>query len=221
VSPHIVMSSNNKETVRKSSGRYICFIKHAYSLVLSSHLSSYSCKYSRRDHTQHQILTLLLFKDARGIPLYFISGLFGGGTIYSPFLTGSPEDHFFKTRHRIRFRFSVHDTGTDVVLFRQLNNTDQSHAADILTGQSLVIPILPLTGTADQSSSCTVSRSRLKTVHRSTGLWIFIFNQTSISKCSSRSRSRWIFFSKVWLKSTMLESYMNRSSHHASARHRG
>ena len=59
------MSSNNKETNKKSSNRFISFIKHAYSLVRSSHLSRYSCKYSRRDYTQHQLLTLILFKEYR------------------------------------------------------------------------------------------------------------------------------------------------------------
>ena len=59
------MFSNHKETIKKSSGRFISFIKHAFSLVRSSHLSVYSSKYSRRDYTQHQLLTLLLFKEYR------------------------------------------------------------------------------------------------------------------------------------------------------------
>ena len=59
------MFSNDKETIKKSSSRFISFIKHAYSLVQSSHLPSYSSKYSRRDYTQHQLLTLLLFKEYR------------------------------------------------------------------------------------------------------------------------------------------------------------
>jgi hypothetical protein len=59
------MPITNKETIKKSSGRYISFIKHAFSLVQSSHLSLYSSKYSRRDYTQHQLLTLLLFKEYR------------------------------------------------------------------------------------------------------------------------------------------------------------
>lgn len=65
VSPYFVMFSNDKETIKKSSGRFISFIKHAFSLVRSSHLSRYSCKYSRRDYTQHQLLTLILFKEYR------------------------------------------------------------------------------------------------------------------------------------------------------------
>jgi len=59
------MFSNDKETNKRSSGRFISFIKHAYSLIRSSHLSLYSCKYSRRDYTQHQLLTILLFKEYR------------------------------------------------------------------------------------------------------------------------------------------------------------
>jgi hypothetical protein len=59
------MSSNDKETLKNSSGRFISFVKHAFSLVRSSHLSLYSSKYSRRDYTQHQLLTILLFKEYR------------------------------------------------------------------------------------------------------------------------------------------------------------
>ena len=59
------MSSNCKETIKRSSGRFISFIKHAFSLVQSSHLTLYSCKYSRRDYTQHQLLAILLFKEYR------------------------------------------------------------------------------------------------------------------------------------------------------------
>ena len=59
------MQLTNKETIKKSSGRFISFIKHAYSLVQSTRLTPYSCKYSRKDYTQHQLLTLLLFKEYR------------------------------------------------------------------------------------------------------------------------------------------------------------
>jgi len=65
VSPHNVMLVTSKETIKKSSGRLISFIKHAFSIVQSSRISPYSCKYSRRDFTQHQLLTLLLFKEYR------------------------------------------------------------------------------------------------------------------------------------------------------------
>ena len=63
MSPYFDVSSSGKETNKKSSGRFISFIKHAFSLIRSSHLSLYSCKYSRRDYTQHQLLTILLFKE--------------------------------------------------------------------------------------------------------------------------------------------------------------
>ena len=59
------MCSTSKETNKRSSGRFISFIKHALSLVQSTHLSLYSSKYSRRDYTQHQLLTILLFKEYR------------------------------------------------------------------------------------------------------------------------------------------------------------
>jgi len=59
------MLVTNKETNKKLSGRFISFIKHAYSLVQSTRLSPYSCKYSRKDYTQHQLLTRILFKEYR------------------------------------------------------------------------------------------------------------------------------------------------------------
>jgi hypothetical protein len=65
LSPYFDVLSNGKETIKRSSGRFISFIKHVFSLVRSSHLSPYSCKYSRRDYTQHQLLTILLFKEYR------------------------------------------------------------------------------------------------------------------------------------------------------------
>ena len=65
MSPYNVMLVTNKETNKKLSGRFISFIKHAYSLVKSTRLTPYSCKYSRRDYTQHQLLTIILFKEYR------------------------------------------------------------------------------------------------------------------------------------------------------------
>jgi hypothetical protein len=59
------MLVTNKETIKRSSGRFISFVKHAFSLVQSSHLPRYSSKYSRKDYTQHQLLTILLFKEYR------------------------------------------------------------------------------------------------------------------------------------------------------------
>jgi transposase len=65
VPPYNVMLINGKETIKRSSGRFISFIKHAFAIVQSSRITPYSCKYSRRDFTQHQLLTLLLFKEYR------------------------------------------------------------------------------------------------------------------------------------------------------------
>ena len=65
VSPYNVMLITGKETVKRSSDRFIIFIKHAYSLGQSTRLPLYSCKYSRRDYTQHQLLTLIHFKEYR------------------------------------------------------------------------------------------------------------------------------------------------------------
>jgi hypothetical protein len=59
------MLVTRKETIKKSSGRFIRFIKHAFSIVQFSRISPYSCKYSRRDFTKHHLLTLLLFKEYR------------------------------------------------------------------------------------------------------------------------------------------------------------
>ena len=65
VSPYNVILLTGRETNKSSSGRFISFIKHAYSLVQSTRLPPYSSKYSRRDYTQHQLLTLILFKEYR------------------------------------------------------------------------------------------------------------------------------------------------------------
>ena len=59
------MSSNRKETIKKSSSRNIRFIQAAISIVKSTHLKPYSCKFSKKVYTQHQLLVLVLFKDFR------------------------------------------------------------------------------------------------------------------------------------------------------------
>ena len=63
--PYTDVWSSCKETNMRSSGRVIRFVEYAYSLVHSTHLPWYSNKYSRRDYTQHQLLTILLFKEFR------------------------------------------------------------------------------------------------------------------------------------------------------------
>ncbi|HWS21253.1 MAG TPA: IS5 family transposase [Methanoregula sp.] len=59
------MSSNRKETIKKSASRNIRFIQAAISVVKSTHLKPYSCKFSKKVYTQHQLLVLVLFKDFR------------------------------------------------------------------------------------------------------------------------------------------------------------
>ncbi len=59
------MSSNRKETIKKLASRNIRFIQTAISIVKSTHLKPYSCKFSKKIYTQHQLLVLILFKDFR------------------------------------------------------------------------------------------------------------------------------------------------------------
>ena len=59
------MKSKRKETIKKSTSRNIRFIQTASSVLSSTRLSLYSCKYSKKIFTQHQLLTLLLFKEYR------------------------------------------------------------------------------------------------------------------------------------------------------------
>jgi transposase len=59
------VQSNRKETIKKLASRNIRFIQAAISVVKSTHLKPYSCKYSKKIYTQHQLLVLVLFKDYR------------------------------------------------------------------------------------------------------------------------------------------------------------
>ena len=59
------MWSKQKETIKKSASRNIRFIQTALSVVQSTRLSPYSCKYSKKVYTQHQLLALVLFKEYR------------------------------------------------------------------------------------------------------------------------------------------------------------
>jgi hypothetical protein len=54
-----------KETIKRSASRNIRFIQAAISVVKSTHLKPYSCKFSKKIYTQHQLLVLVLFKDYR------------------------------------------------------------------------------------------------------------------------------------------------------------
>jgi len=57
--------SKRKETIKKSASRNIRFIQAALSVVTSTRISPYSCKFSKKRYTQHQLLALILFKDYR------------------------------------------------------------------------------------------------------------------------------------------------------------
>jgi hypothetical protein len=59
------VQSNKKETIKKSISRNIRFIQSAISVVESTHLKLYSCRFSKKIYTQHQLLVLILFKDYR------------------------------------------------------------------------------------------------------------------------------------------------------------
>ncbi len=59
------MCTNGKETHKKSLSKNIRFVKTALSLVKSTHITLYSCKYSKQTYTQHQLLVLILFKEYR------------------------------------------------------------------------------------------------------------------------------------------------------------
>jgi len=59
------VTSKRQETIKTSASRNIRFIQAAISVVKSTHLNLYSCKYSKKIYTQHQLLVLILFKDYR------------------------------------------------------------------------------------------------------------------------------------------------------------
>ena len=64
-SPIPNVCTNGKETHKKSLSKNIRFVKTALSLVKSTHITLYSCKYSKQTYTQHQLLVLILFKEYR------------------------------------------------------------------------------------------------------------------------------------------------------------
>ena len=59
------MTSKKQETIKRLASRNIRFVQTAISIVKSTHLNPYSCKFSKKIYTQHQLLVLLLFKDFR------------------------------------------------------------------------------------------------------------------------------------------------------------
>ena len=64
-SPIPNVCTNGKETHKKSLSRNIRFVKTALTLVKSTHITPYSCKYSKKIYTQHQLFALILFKEFR------------------------------------------------------------------------------------------------------------------------------------------------------------
>ena len=65
MSPYHDVCTKCKETIKKSASRNIRFIQAAISVVKSTHLKPYSCKFSKKIYSQHQLLVLILFKDFR------------------------------------------------------------------------------------------------------------------------------------------------------------
>ena len=65
MSPYHNVCTKGKETTKRLASRNIRFIHAAISVVKSTHLNPYSCKYSKKVYTQHQLLVLILFKDFR------------------------------------------------------------------------------------------------------------------------------------------------------------
>jgi hypothetical protein len=59
------VTPKKQETIKRSTSRNIRFIQAAISVVKSTHLKPYSCKFSKKIYTQHQLLVLILFKDYR------------------------------------------------------------------------------------------------------------------------------------------------------------
>ncbi len=59
------MKTKSKGTIKKSTSRNIRFIQAALSVVKSTRILPYSCKYSKRIYNQHQLLVLILFNDYR------------------------------------------------------------------------------------------------------------------------------------------------------------
>lgn len=52
-----------RETIKKSANRNIRFIQSALSVVKSTRISPYSCKTSKKTHTQYPLFALTLFRD--------------------------------------------------------------------------------------------------------------------------------------------------------------
>lgn len=63
MSPYRNVCTNCKETIKKSTNRYIRFIELSSGLIRDSRVPLFSSKFSRKTYTQHQLLVLLLLKE--------------------------------------------------------------------------------------------------------------------------------------------------------------
>ena len=63
MSPYRIVCINCKETIKKSTNRYIRFVELSTRLIKDSRIPLYSSKYSKKTYTQHQLLILLLLKE--------------------------------------------------------------------------------------------------------------------------------------------------------------
>ena len=64
--PVKVMANPNKEHYFFSDQKYICFLTSCQNAIRLTGVPEYSSRYSRKDFSQHQLLTLLLFKEYLG-----------------------------------------------------------------------------------------------------------------------------------------------------------
>ena len=63
MSPYLVILITCKETIKKSTNRYIKFVEISFGLIRNSRIPLYSSKFSKKIYTQHQLLILLLLKE--------------------------------------------------------------------------------------------------------------------------------------------------------------
>jgi hypothetical protein len=63
VSPYLVMLINRKETIKRSTNRYIRFVEISSGLIKDSRIPLYSSKFSKKTYNQHQLLILILLKE--------------------------------------------------------------------------------------------------------------------------------------------------------------
>lgn len=59
----LLATENTKGMFSVLSNKYLKFVDAALAASENSHLEIYSCKYSKKKYTQHQLLTLVLLKE--------------------------------------------------------------------------------------------------------------------------------------------------------------